>query len=672
MSGLIFALLAFPSNTAVASDTATRWETFSESTECNGSYTRPPMATKTGLLANSEKILGPFGTYFGRTIGEVRGELVPWTMPGSHGRRVLVHRAAYPAFQQAAANLAEHAAEGRVYPVSSVGAFYPRTVGGSHQVSRHGLGTAIDINPAQNPYRADGALITNFPSWFVDAWRDAGFCWGGDWNSAKDAMHFSWMGPSSGFGEAATPRAPHTSKRAFDFVDRAFITPMSPVMDRYQLMVTDGIGNGAPDVLGLRAHPDGAVIDIAMGRREFGSCSVTRRFVADQSVLGADHTVLMDINGDSRQDLVTLTGNGSSTTIRTALNSESFDQVSSFSRSISNAVAVAGADFDGDHRADLWVARSNGTLEIYGGPSFANTLHSSTLPSGAPAHISAADRDGGNTPELFALYPNGSATLLEVLSNGTSWSVEQSLNIAMSIDSIVAVGATDYDGDGRADFLILDDTGRLTARIGNTSTGASTTGWFVDPDPDCRNPIPLDFEGSFYDDESSVHVNGIEWIAAEGITAGCNPPYNDAFCPGANLTRAQAATFVVRAMNLPSTSNDYFSDDEGHVLENGINRVAEAGITVGCNPPANDRFCPNAEMTRAQFAAFMARALGLPAASDDYFTDDAGNVLERAINRLAESGITSGCNPPANDQFCPNRTLTRAETATFLTRAFKE
>ncbi|VAV92897.1 hypothetical protein MNBD_ACTINO02-2304 [hydrothermal vent metagenome] len=33
------------------------------------------------------------------------------------------------------------------------------------------------------------------------------------------------------------------------------------------------------------------------------------------------------------------------------------------------------------------------------------------------------------------------------------------------------------------------------------------------------------------------------------------------------------------------------------------------GITLGCNPPDNDRFCPDNVVTREQMAAFLQRAL---------------------------------------------------------------
>lgn len=176
-------------------------------------------------------------------------------------------------------------------------------------------------------------------------------------------------------------------------------------------------------------------------------------------------------------------------------------------------------------------------------------------------------------------------------------------------------------------------------------------------------------QGTFVDDNDSVHQNGIEAVAAAGITVGCNPPANDRYCPRDNVTRAQAATFLARAYGLPDDGIDYFRDDDGHTLEGGINRVAAAGITAGCNPPANDRFCPGESLTRAQFAAFIVRADDLPHTSADYFSDDDGHVLENGINALAEAGITEGCNPPQNNRFCPSETLTRAQMATLLTRA---
>lgn len=175
--------------------------------------------------------------------------------------------------------------------------------------------------------------------------------------------------------------------------------------------------------------------------------------------------------------------------------------------------------------------------------------------------------------------------------------------------------------------------------------------------------------GSFVDDDLTIHQGSIESIAAAGITLGCNPPHNNRFCPHDPVTRGQMAAFLVRALNLPAAAAAGFSDTTGLVFEDDINRLAAVGITLGCNPPDNDRFCPNEPVTRGQMAAFLARALDLPTPAADPFTDDDGTVFESDIERLHGAGITLGCNPPDNDHYCPGRALSRAQMATFLARA---
>ena len=182
---------------------------------------------------------------------------------------------------------------------------------------------------------------------------------------------------------------------------------------------------------------------------------------------------------------------------------------------------------------------------------------------------------------------------------------------------------------------------------------------------------PIPGGGRFFDDDGIVHEASIEAIAAAGITKGCNPPYQTAYCPSAPVTRGQMAAFLVRALDLSDTGGgNSFVDDDGSVFEADIARLAAAGITKGCNPPVNDHFCPNDRVTRGQMAAFLVRALAYTdGGAGDLFTDDDGSVFESQIDRLAVAGVTKGCNPPANDHFCPNDFVTRAEMATFLTRA---
>ncbi len=178
-------------------------------------------------------------------------------------------------------------------------------------------------------------------------------------------------------------------------------------------------------------------------------------------------------------------------------------------------------------------------------------------------------------------------------------------------------------------------------------------------------PIPgLEYEvqGVFNDLWTSSFVGSIQWIYDEGITVGCSPTL---FCPKGSVTRGQMAAFIVRAMDLPAATKDYFDDDDGKTFESSINAVAEAGITGGCEP---NRFCREASVSRAQMAAFLVRALNVPPATKDFFSDDDHETLESSINAMAEAGLTGGC---GGDRFCPDAPVTREQMAAFLLRAFK-
>ena len=125
------------------------------------------------------------------------------------------------------------------------------------------------------------------------------------------------------------------------------------------------------------------------------------------------------------------------------------------------------------------------------------------------------------------------------------------------------------------------------------------------------------------------------------------------------------AAFLVRALALPPTTRDFFADDETSIFEGDINRLAAAGIAGGCNA-APPRYCPNAPVTRGAMAAFLVRALDIPQTSQDFFTDDETSIFEGDINRLAATGVTRGC---TESTYCPTAVVTRGQMAAFLHRA---
>lgn len=170
------------------------------------------------------------------------------------------------------------------------------------------------------------------------------------------------------------------------------------------------------------------------------------------------------------------------------------------------------------------------------------------------------------------------------------------------------------------------------------------------------------FIGSFSDDDGNVHESNIETIAAAGITTGCG---GTRYCPAASVSRGQMASFLARMLALPTATTDHFTDDDGDTHEASINAVATAGIALGTG---NGEFRPDSPVTRDQMASLLARALNLASAPTDYFTDDAGNTHEAAINTIRAHGITYGCDTTGT-QYCPRDRVRRDQMASFLARS---
>ena len=284
------------------------------------------------------------------------------------------------------------------------------------------------------------------------------------------------------------------------------------------------------------------------------------------------------------------------------------------------------------------------------------------------------------TPDPFSLtsvnpYRSWTVTVPAVAFELALWSgskvldhVEIETASASGKVSVVRFTATDGTSVTRTSGSVVSiiRSSAICIRAGEQLCGSSASplpSYFFDVQPQVQ---------AFTDIDASTHKADIEYLAALGIALACTAgPEN--FCPNDRMRREDLAAFMVRALDLPPTTTDYFHDDDGLPFEDDINALAAAGITRGCNPPTNDRFCPDSTVTRGQTAAFIVRAWNLtdPGAGDR-FADDDLSVFEGDIDRLAQAGITLGCNPPDNTNYCPLRLLSRAEMSSFLARALRK
>ena len=242
--------------------------------------------------------------------------------------------------------------------------------------------------------------------------------------------------------------------------------------------------------------------------------------------------------------------------------------------------------------------------------------------------------------------------------------------------------SNDGQGWGIADGIVdgsVVTKGQVIGWVGNSGNaegGASHLHFELRRNGTAIDPYPYliaaegAWVGQFSDDENSVHQANIDKIFVEGITRGCNPPLNTRFCPQRNITRGEMAAFIARALQLTdSSAPTAYNDVEGHLFEGVIDQLQTAGIAFGCDA---DSFCPDRPLERDEMAELLVRAFRYEnPENQDFFTDDTGNQFETSINKLANAGVTLGCNPPANDNFCPDRQLSRAEMASFFVRALE-
>ena len=176
--------------------------------------------------------------------------------------------------------------------------------------------------------------------------------------------------------------------------------------------------------------------------------------------------------------------------------------------------------------------------------------------------------------------------------------------------------------------------------------------------------------GHFIDDDGSVHEPALDALAERGVLlgVGCG---EGRICPAEPIKRWQMAVWLVRVLDgadpAPADASRFADVDAERWWAPFVDRLHELGVTAGCaTEPA--RFCPDGNVTRAQMATFLKRALDLEPTGEAGFADVSGGPHARNIDALAFAGVTGGCSSEPL-RYCPDSPVTRAQMATFLARA---
>ncbi|MGX2961701.1 S-layer homology domain-containing protein [Peribacillus sp. JNUCC 23] len=159
--------------------------------------------------------------------------------------------------------------------------------------------------------------------------------------------------------------------------------------------------------------------------------------------------------------------------------------------------------------------------------------------------------------------------------------------------------------------------------------------------------------------------NEITYLYNKGIITGYNT--NNTFRPNNNVTKAQAAIMISRALNLnlKNVSNPGYKDvpTSFHAYKE-IAAVTNAGIF-----PKTTNFNPNSALTRGDMAMALVEAYNLTGTYNGKITDVSNPTTLKYVQALAANNIT---NIYSDNTFKPNNSVTRAQFSAFFTRILSE
>ena len=205
---------------------------------------------------------------------------------------------------------------------------------------------------------------------------------------------------------------------------------------------------------------------------------------------------------------------------------------------------------------------------------------------------------------------------------------------------------------------------RITASYADRRGGSKTA--YAEPDA----PVTEGIDEEFTDvDDTNVHKPAIDSLASQGVFVDTECG-DELFCPDLPMTRWAMAVWILRILaDEPDTvlGVSRFADiAPGHWWIRYVERLFDRKITIGCKLD-QFRYCPDRPVTRAQMASFLVRALDLEPAPSAGFTDTDRTVHAANIDALFTAGITIGCTTEPL-RYCPYEPVTRAQMATFLYR----
>ncbi|MBQ6755980.1 MAG: S-layer homology domain-containing protein [Oscillospiraceae bacterium] len=226
----------------------------------------------------------------------------------------------------------------------------------------------------------------------------------------------------------------------------------------------------------------------------------------------------------------------------------------------------------------------------------------------------------------------------------------------------VKVTATPDAGYKLSKLTVKDASGKEVTLTKNTDGTYSFT------QPNGKVTVEAKFEKVKFVDvpENSYYAKAVDWAVEKGITNGVDENH---FAPDATCTRAQAVTFLWRALGCPepTATKSEFTDvtDPDAFYFKAVLWAAENGVTLGYD---DGRFGVDDTVNRAQMVTFMERAMKGKAETAESFTDvPEGAFYADAAAWAKENGVSEGI---GDNKFGGETDCLRAQIVTMLYRYF--
>ena len=158
----------------------------------------------------------------------------------------------------------------------------------------------------------------------------------------------------------------------------------------------------------------------------------------------------------------------------------------------------------------------------------------------------------------------------------------------------------------------------------------------------------------------------MHYLFKEGVIQGFG---DNQFRPDEAVTRGNASIMIAKALKLDTSNKNSGFSDVGKSSEaaGAIQAVKSKGIVTGYS---DGKFYPNRQVTRAEMTILMARAFEMKETGYPTFKDISREMASyESIRKVLAYGVVAGY---TDDTFRPNEILTRAQFSAFLSRAMNE